>query len=344
MHSRFLKSFLIILVSGFLFILFTALITTGNRKDGIKDLTSPVVYDKCIYNSDFHTAFTSLSGYNGELFIAFREAPAHLSKSELDKGKIKVLKRSKRGEWEESYTFSKSGIDLRDPFLLTFKNKLYIYTLNGFRAEYMSGYWGELEPIKHDVDHSVSLWKIREKDGVLYSVGYRMKEWPVLLSSEDGINWTTINTFRIGGDATEADIMFMGDRMYVCCRIDTPIGSQSVFGSANPPYKDFQWRIMDISLACPDLFWNPNMSEPLLAGREYVAGERNRIDSINFSLYKVDSLGHTKRLHTFNTGRLGDKGYSSFCAFDNRLFISYYCGNSDDTYIKIAELSTLRKN
>lgn len=339
---RFYKLPILIIVLSIL-VLFLLLSNTRKNISGSNVNNGISTLDTCIYDSKLHTAFTSLETYNGEHFLAFREAPAHRSKTEFDKGKIKVMKCDKNGTWLISNVFSMQGKDLRDPFLLSYKNHFYLYTLNGYRLEYVNGTWTELSPIHHDVKHRVNLWKIREHDGILYSVAYCIREWPVLLCSKDGINWETVQILRIGGNATEADMAFVRDTMFVCCRIDTPIGSHSVFGSARPPYKNFEWHVMDISLACPELFWYDGVNELLLSGREYSEGSSGRIDSINFKLYSVNQLGKVHVLHTFETGRLGDKGYSSFCMTSGKLFMSYYSGNSDNTVIRLSDITKYLK-
>ena len=96
---------------------------------------------------------------------------------------------------------------------------------------------------------------------------------------------------------------------------------------------------MDISVASPELCLYSN-NQVLLAGREYSFSRKNLLDSINVSLFILETTGRTRRrLNVFDTGRLGDKGYPSFCMLNNgEILMSYYMGASNKSVIKVASM------
>lgn len=295
-----------------------------------------IVNDTCVFNQDSHVAFTTLKKWKGNLYLAFREGCGHHA-TLTNKGKIRVMKKED-GYWRTEAVFSDENIDLRDPILLEWKGDLYMYTVNGYFSRLIDQKWTSLCPIIHDVNHPIGIWKIRKYRDTLYGIGYRNGKWPVLLSSIDGISWKSVEEFQIGGNASEGDLLFLKDSLFVCLRIDTPVGSNSVWGRAKYPFDDFEWDLMKISVASPELCYDSISKRILLAGREYDFGRKDR-DSINVSLFALNVSGMAKRLVVFNTGRLGDKGYPSFCLLDDEsILVSYYTGTTRKSVIRIASL------
>lgn len=295
-----------------------------------------IASDTCIFDQSNHVAFTTLKEWKGNLYLAFREANGHHA-TLTDKGKIRVLKKE-NGNWKTEVVFSNENIDLRDPFLLEWKGALYMYTVNGYFSKLVAQKWTNLSPIIHNVNHPIGIWKIRKYRDTLYGIGYRNGKWPVLLSSIDGISWKSLKEVHIGGNASEGDLLFLKDSLFVCLRIDTPVGSNSVWGRAKYPFDDFEWNLMKISVASPELCYDSISNNILLAGREYDFGRKER-DSINVSLFALNGSGLAKRLFVFNTGRLGDKGYPSFCLLDDEsILVSYYTGTTRKSVIRIVSL------
>lgn len=281
-----------------------------------------VIQDTCVYDHNNHAAFTSLEEWKGNMYLAFREAGYHRA-TPTDKGKIRVLKGNEH-EWELHNTFFKDGIDLRDPYILKWKDRLLLYT-TGYYSELTDDGWTELKPIKHNAPFVPSIWKIRVHNNVAYGIGNRVGYWPLLFKSEDGETWEVINEFKLGGDATEADIVFDGDIMYICIRIDTPIGSNSMWGQSVFPFTECRWSMMDVSVASPEMI-KCSTNTFLLAGREYDYHRKKGKDEINVSLFVVDRDGHVMDRYIVQR-QDGDQGYTSFCNIKgNKYYMSYYVG------------------
>lgn len=281
-----------------------------------------VISDECVYDNDNHAAFTSLEAWKGSLIVAFREAGYHRP-TVTDKGKIRVLRQTKKG-WEPQHTFSMEGEDLRDPDILTFKNRLLLYT-HGYFSEYKKTGWTSLKPMIHNAPFNPSIWKKRVHKEKIYGVGNKWEKWPYLMQSDDGENWKTIAEYKIGGNASEADMVFVADTMYICIRIDSPVGSNSMWGKTVYPYTDCQWTMMDISVASPEMIYVSDDTF-LLAGREYDLHRKQGKDKVNVSLFAINKEGKVKKKYIVEQ-QGGDQGYASIVKGKGDIYyMSYYAG------------------
>lgn len=281
-----------------------------------------VISDECIYDSNNHAAFTSLEKWRGKMMVAFREAGYHRA-TDTDKGKIRVLQETKDG-WRPQQTFSVEGEDLRDPGFLSFNNRLFLY-MNDYYSEYKRDGWTDLKPISHDAYYSPYIWKKRVYKKVAYGIGNAYGRWPMLLKSDDGANWKVVCEYKLGGNASEADMVFVADTMYICFRIDTPAGSNSMWGKSVYPFTESQWSMMDISVASPEMMLYSD-NTILLAGREYDFHRENAKDQINMTLFAVNKEGKVKQKYIVN-GQGGDQGYASFSRGKKGIYyMSYYAG------------------
>lgn len=321
--------YIVLLICIYLFMAFNYEVRSKESND-----TSIIKYDdSCVYNNGTHAAFTTLEEYNDKLYLAFREARHHIASSS-DKGKIRVLIKSNKG-WKTDNVFGIEGVDLRDPHMLKWKDKLLLYT-SGYCSELTDEGWKELKKIHHDAPHPLYIWKVRAFKDELYGIGNRYDKWPKLLKSIDGINWNVIDEYKLGGYASEADLCFIEDSLFICFRVDNPVGSNSLWGVSTYPFRHTEWRVMDVSIASPEMI-AVTSSTIYLAGREYAFNKVGIKDSINVSLFSVGREGKVKREKVFETGRLGDKGYPSFAKYKGELYMSYYSGKTDGTQVHLVE-------
>ncbi len=282
-----------------------------------------VIKDTCIYNKNTHAAFTSLEKYGDCLYLAFRDA-SHHSETPTDKGRIRILKNMK-GEWLNDTVFEKKGVDLRDPFVFKWGNKMYLYTWLYF-SEFKEGKWSEFYRVEHNAYHHLRIWKFREYKGELYGIGNSGGKWPMLLKSKDAKKWEVIDEFKLGGNASEADMVFIGDTMYICIRVDNPTGSNSMWGKSKYPFSSTSWTSMDISVASPEMILH-NDSTILLAGREYDYELSTNSRKQNVSIYTLNQDGEVKNKYIVNSEG-ADQGYPSFLRIKkNQYLMSYYTGN-----------------
>ena len=83
--------------------------------------------DQCIYNNGNHSAFTCLTEYKGNKYLAFREGIGHRPVNTDHYGIITILS-EKDSVWSPLAKLSNSDMDLRDPFFLIIhkqKNKAF---------------------------------------------------------------------------------------------------------------------------------------------------------------------------------------------------------------------------
>lgn len=286
-----------------------------------------VISDECIYNNNNHAAFTSLEEWNGNLMVAFREAGAHRA-TPTDKGIIRVMKQTKN-EWKPQHTFKMEGEDLRDPDFLSFNNRLLLYT-HGFFSEYKKSGWTELKPIKHNAPYNPSIWKKRVFRNVIYGIGNLGGKWPLLMKSRDGEQWEVVTEYRIGGNATEADMVFIDNIMYICIRIDTPVGSNSMWGESVYPFDKCKWTMMDISVASPEMILH-SKKNILLVGREYDYHNSDFKSANRVSIFVIEKEGKVKKRFVVDQ-QSGDQGYASFSkSNDEYYYMSYYTGRKNTT-------------
>lgn len=310
-----------------------------------------VIANDTIYDCNSHAAFTGLINFNGELYLAFRDGNAHRPATMEDYGVIKILVNDGSG-WKENATIKDETKDLRDPFLIDMGGKLRVYigynTFEGGQyqhsgsvyADLDNGQWSEVRPLVHDVPHVVWLWKVRKYADKYYSVAYLEGEYPVLLSSSDGVHWQTVTFFELAGELSEADLGFIGKTMFVCLRKDKPVGTPSYWGVSEYPFLAFSWEEMDICVESPEFLRLPFSNSLLLAGRErYQSSEE-----VSVSLYCATMGGELKRVAIFDTGVGGDKGYPGLTVKDGLLYCSYYTGLHTDSQIRMASLRIIEKN
>lgn len=308
-----------------------------------------LINDEVVWDSNDHSAFTCLTEWGGQKLLAFREGAAHRPTNISDYGHITILQESE-GQWVKIEDLLHQDMDLRDPFFVEIGGNIRMYCgYNQFvgdkyqhsgtvYSDLSDEGWSEFTPIQHDVPHITWLWKIRKYKDSFYGIGYLEGEKPVLLKSTDGIIWTTVTVFQLEGVLSEADLCFSGDSMYVCLRQDTPIGSPSHWGKSKFPFTEFEWGIMDYSVASPELLIHPLSHQMFLAGREYDYREDKK--QILVSLFEVTAERMATKLHTFETEDLGDKGYPSMLLKDNKLYVSYYYGQGN-TKIGVATFSII---
>lgn len=298
-----------------------------------------IINDKCIYDNNKHAAFTSMVEDNGTTLVAFREGEAH-DPTATNNGVITILKES-NGKWQPQQTFSKKGFDLRDPGFLKLNNSLFLYT-NAFFSELNNDGWTELKPINHNAPYAPllpSIWKKRVYKDVAYGIGFKRNEWPILFKSEDGVNWEVVCQYKLGGNASEADMVFIGNTMYICIRVDTPDGSNSFWGKSVYPFTECEWSVMDISIASPEMIVHSNKTI-LLACREYHYNQETKINSRNVSIFALDKNGKVKghRVLVDDAGPQGDQGYASIKKSEKGIYnMSYYAG--ERTHTKVCLLS-----
>lgn len=307
-----------------------------------KNYTFDLQTQSLVYDNSNHAAFTSIHDYDGMLLLAFREGTNHRPPSIDEYGCVKVLE--KVGDnWLVRATISDASKDLRDPFLTevaghprlymgynTYDGNVYQHTGTVY-SDYINGNWTDVSVVNHDVNHIAWLWKVREYGNRYYSIAYLEGQKPVLLISDDGVNWTTLKVIDLEGILTEADMCFIGDKMYVCLRKDTPVSESAYWGVASYPFTDFSWTEMERHIESPELIWLPYSGKLLLAGRDTkTTGE------INVTLFSASFDGSLEEITILESAIGGDKSYPGMVYRNGKLYCSWYSGTSTLSSIYVA--------
>lgn len=334
----------------FIFICIAAAVFVGCNRDngleGVEDITKQYTLilqsQNVIYDNNSHAAFTTIHDYNGKLLLAFREGASHSPKTADEYGCVKVLEKT-GDEWAVIATISDATKDLRDPFLTEVKGhpRLYmgyntfegnVYQHSGtVYSDFINGKWSEVKTIKHDINHIVWLWKIREYHNKYYSVAYLEGEKPVLLESDDGIDWKTLSVINLEGILTEADMCFIKDTIYVCLRKDTPIIEPAYWGVATYPFTIFTWTEMERHIESPEMIWLPYSEKIILAGRD-----TKQDGEVSVTLFNVSLSGDLEEITVLETANGGDKSYPGLLYSNGSLFCSWYSGTESMSSIYLA--------
>jgi hypothetical protein len=303
-----------------------------------------------IWDKGPHNAFTDIIHYNGELYITFREAGAHVPKQSRDDGKIRVLRSPDGDEWESFALLELEGYDLRDPklsitpqgkLMLLFGGSVYqegklIRKLNHFSLlDETTSTFSTPEPIKYspeiDSDHNW-LWTITWHNNLAYGVIYRSGE-VFLVKSEDGLSYSLITQFDIDHFPNEAKVEFLpDDEMMIVMRRDgqklKPQERIGLLGKSMPPYSDWKWTDMNIRLGGPHVIQLPN--------GQWLLGTRAFDNGVSTSLFLMNENGNTEKLVDLPSG--GDTSYPGMVICNNKLWVSYYSSHEGKANIYIAQI------
>ena len=294
-----------------------------------------------VYDNDSHAAFTAIYSFEDRMLMAFREGRSHRPASVDEYGVVKIMEKNGT-DWVNSATISDATKDLRDPFFTEIDGHLRVYMgYNTFEdghyqhsgtaySDCINGVWSEVRTVTHNLNHIAWLWKVRPYRNKYYSIAYLEGEKPVLMFSENGVDWTTQCVIDLEGILTEADMCFVGETMYVCLRKDTPITEPSYWGVSQYPFTSFTWSEMENHIESPDMLWLPYANSILLAGRE------RRGTQTDVTLFSASLDGKLETITNLKTGEGGDKGYPGLLYQNGILHCCYYSGITTMASVSLA--------
>lgn len=329
---------------AFLVLTFAIAILTCISKPESTHLT--LISDKLVYKSDKHAAFTAMVCRNETLFIAFREANVHNPKNKDDYGFLKIIKRVNDIN-VDTVSLKCDTADLRDPFLISVNGHLRLYCFfiqrkkpsegnkysGTMYSDYENGTWSKFESINTTTKETYILWKVRKYGELYYSIGYNMKEGPVLFCSANGVDWKFIKRISNNGNYTEGDLIENGNKLFSIIRNENPIGAPSVIFDS----ETLSNASLSRSMASPEIIRYDN-NTILLAGREYdFTLNKRKPDSINVTLLMLNNDFKIIDRFVLPGKRLGDKGYPSICIKKDTIAMSYYVGVSNKSDIRMTK-------
>ncbi len=289
---------------------------------------------------DVHRAFTTLARWRGDYYLAFREAPDHLSAV----GIVRVLRSEDLAAWEEVARFASPGADYRDPHLIVFRDRLHLYFGSVIRIgdEPRFSAWLTLlgeggawsSPAR--VIEGWFVWQPVVQADRLYLSGYRCISPPgtayaqtvheaSLFASDDGERWNHVGV--ITEHANETALVFQPDgRLVSLARSD----HESSFGLwrcwADQPYTSWEKAHTGLYIQAPRVARVGGAA--ILVGRDTVAPFKPaEIEAANrritTCIYLIDDEGReVQKLITLPSG--GDTSYAGIVADEDRVAVSYY--------------------
>ena len=229
---------------------------------GVDNYPNPTICDYRKVYSDAgnpltkHNAFTDLTYFKGEFYLAFRSGQCHgVPDFTTAKSEVVIILRSEDGiHWIKDAVLKKEGRDSRDPkFLQTYDGRLIVYSectlvskksnhsrlvTYGFeRLDY--GKWSE--PFECA---SCFFWRPKKWQGQYVVAPYA---WPArdaavkLLSSEDGRTWKVIsNILPSETDANETDLLVENDKLTAFSRAEKRSNNKMLISTYFPD--DNRWE------------------------------------------------------------------------------------------------------
>ena len=292
-----------------------------------------------IWDQAPHNAFTDLVRFKDEWFCVFREGKSHVSPD----GALRVIV-SKDGEkWQSAALLTSDDSDLRDAKInLTPDGRLMLSGAEAMhdRSEYshQSLTWfskdGRSWSKAHEVgDHDFWLWRTTWRKGKAYGFGYgtNKKARSIrLYHGDDGSNFEVLvkNAFD-KGYPNETSIVFLPNETALCLlrRDGNPNSAQ--LGKADPPYREWTWKDLDVRIGGPHLTRLPD-------GR-LVAVVRRLDRVVRTSLHWLDPDKGTLT-ECLKLPSRGDTSYAGMVWYEGLLWVSYYSSHEGKTSIYLAKI------
>ncbi|HHW10134.1 MAG TPA: hypothetical protein GXX29_09195 [Firmicutes bacterium] len=289
-----------------------------------------------VYNDGRHNAFTSLTEWQGRLYVAFRSGTRHVIPGVPD-GRVRVLSSEDDGlTWTEVALLAgaeEEPLDMRDPKLLATPERLYIHSFGYRDDQRRDAYlcWTEdglhFTPFQRALreDNLVIWWPVYH-DGQFFGAGYRYNSdkraiYSLLYNSADGVDWQVQAVISDVPYSNETALLFLPDKTAVALvrhdgyRLTPPTSNgHPVLAKAKPPYHLWVKKELPILMA--------GMCFHLLDDCTYLIAARVfDDDGTHTALFHYDENTLT-RLYTLPSG--GDTSYAGMVRKGSRLLMSYY--------------------
>ena len=292
-----------------------------------------------IYDEAPHNAFTDLTEFKGQYFVAFRTGSDHAS---FD-GEIRVMASKDLENWQEVAVLSTPDDD-RDPHFAVFRGGLFLY----FACRQKSDPEGDRTMCALSEDgrrftkpkrifrKSNRLWRPKALGALLYCASYEVKgRWrSLLLESKDGLSWRGVSTIHDREMANETELLPLPDgSLLALVRREAPPRT-ALLCRSRPPFAEWEKHDTKVVLQGPAMsFWG---REIIICARFY---DRGRPYTGLFALNVGRDLSRAEILHLFTLPSGGDTSYAGLLPLDEqRLLISYYSSHEGRSSIYLALL------
>ncbi len=306
-----------------------------------------VSIDRVFHNGE-HNAFTDLSRFNGEFYLAFRSCPE--GHSVFPSSSIIILKSADSKEWKKVHQFSVPNRDVRDPHFLVFQNKLFVYTgtwfcesthpsmeqreLNkhlGYAVWTRDGLeWNGPHMLEGTYGHYI--WRAETWNNQAFLCGRRKHQFremargdeskriteSALLVSDDGLAFKTAGLFQEQHGDETAFLFETGGEILAIAR--KGIAPAEICRS-RPPFVAWQRKDLDRFIGGPLLTkW----------GNRYLVGGR-KIAADGLKTTMLYWLMNDQLFESLELPSAGDNSYPGFVALsDQRALVSWYSSHEKD--------------
>jgi hypothetical protein len=297
-----------------------------------------------VFGDGNHNAFTALTRFKGDLWLAFRTAKAHTAPD----GDIVVLRSRDDGTtWTESRRVNLARDD-RDPQFLVLGPRLILYdqTINDSALTCYAIHtedgerWSDPKAV---YEPAFVMWKPVLHNGKVYCAVYTKGDAASgkgrearFIVSEDGLAWKTVSTISGGTSESEFTLFFgPGDHATVFLRQKRGSPPAQIF-EANPPYAEWKSRTANVS---------------------HFAGHSIHT-FLGVTYFFTRTMDATTRkaglmIYTYADGKMepycrlpagGDCAYAEAVEVGGTMLVSYYSSHEDATNVYLAEVPLKESN
>ncbi len=308
-----------------------------------------------IWDAAPHNAFTDLERFHDQWVCAFREADGHVGAEDF--GKLRVIGSADGRDWKSLALLEVPKVDLRDAKLsITPSGELLLNSCEYTKAKdtakkrhnqsvtFLSKDGKTWEGPHRIADHGYWLWQTTWRGDTGYSLGY---QWGAddatrFYTTKDGKTYKKlVDHIRPPGDRSNEHAMIFAEqgRALMLLRRDNASSISAglaMLGSADAPYRDWEWRRLPISVGGPSMIQIPD-GRVVICVRRYEnedhANWGSQWTEVGFLDPKTAKYTASVKLPSG-----GDSSYAGMFWRDDRLWMSYYSSHEGKTAIYFAEL------
>ena len=337
------------------FCLFTGFVLYNAGAQPTEPSNIKILDSKKIWPGEPHSAFTDLERFQDKWYCAFRVGNGHAGKG--DYGRIRVIVSDDGKSWSSAALLQTDGVDLRDAKLsVTPGGELLLnsceYRVDNDREDirnntsvvYRSKNGTDWSKTKQIADKGYWLWQTSWLGEKGYSLGYQWgnNDATRFYQTADGEKYELlVDHIRPPGDRSNEHAMFFDVKgsAHMLLRRDnarSKTGGYALLGKAEPPYTDWEWRRLNITLGGPSMLQLPD-GRVIACVRRY-AGENHRNWGSQWTeLGWIDTKNAIyKPVAKLPSG--GDSSYAGLVFYDGLLWVSYYSSHEGSTSIYLAKI------